>query len=205
MAAAPRKKAAPKAAEPGPAPVVTSNTPVLDVNKQTLAAKATDRINFIAEALAADGAFFREAKSYEKLDLPIAVEYFASLRRLHTAAEDLKKYIYRVSDAWDKRVIPGKMEIYDTTSITVGGYRVTVSFDKASYTMQTDAKDEATAWLKKNNVTGEELKDLVIETVNASTLSAAAKALLKDKGVEFPEELFKLTVLPSTSVTKVAK
>ena len=46
---------------------------------------------------------------------------------------------------------------------------------------------------------------LVTETVNSSTLSAAAKFELEEHGREFPEELFNVALVPTTSVTATKK
>lgn len=86
-----------------------------------------------------------------------------------------------------------------TTFTTKSGYRVTVS-ERYVASINPDMKDEAKAWLRKNG-----LDAIIIETVNASTLSAAGKAMLEDKGKELPEHLFNAAFLPGTSLTKVKK
>ena len=86
-----------------------------------------------------------------------------------------------------------------TTFTTKSGYRVTVS-ERYVASIKKENKDEAYAWLRKNG-----LDALIVETVNASTLSAAGKAMIEEKGKELPEALFTTAYLPGTSLTKVKK
>ena len=58
-------------------------------------------------------------------------------------------------------------------------------------------RDAAYDWLCNNG-----LEDIVINTVNASTLSATARALIED-GKQLDDELFNVQIIPNTSVTKV--
>lgn len=75
------------------------------------------------------------------------------------------------------------------------GYRVGVSMVfRAS--IVGDKKQEAYNWLRIHN-----LSDLISSTVNASTLSAAAKKEIEERNVEFPDELFKIATVPTVSVT----
>lgn len=75
------------------------------------------------------------------------------------------------------------------------GYRVGVSMVfRAS--IVSDQKLAAYQWLRDNN-----LADIITTTVNASTLSAAAKAEIEERNVEFPSDLFKIATLPTVSVT----
>jgi hypothetical protein len=58
-------------------------------------------------------------------------------------------------------------------------------------------KDEAFAWLKDND-----LGDIIQETVNSNTLSAQAKLLLEDKGLDMDPELFNTYWQNNVSKTK---
>lgn len=75
------------------------------------------------------------------------------------------------------------------------GYRVTVS-QKVRASIKSGMKDGAIAWLKENK-----LADLVAESVNSSTLSAAAKSMAEDN-LELNPDYFNVAVIPTTSVTK---
>lgn len=168
----------------------------------TMIRKLQDRVRFLEVALKADNALHREGRHYEKQDLPEAVQYLVEIRHAVDAIEDMLKYVKKMKAAWEEKVIPTKFDISKTSTITVNGFRITTA-EKAVCSIVADAKDEAYAWLRKNDDFGDELKTLLIETVSASTLSASMKEAMKDKGIEFPEELFNFTVLPSVSVTQV--
>lgn len=60
-----------------------------------------------------------------------------------------------------------------------------------------ETKDEAFEWLRNN-----ELGDLIKPTVNASSLSAAAKEQIEN-GQELPEELFRVHYQDGCSITKL--
>lgn len=59
-------------------------------------------------------------------------------------------------------------------------------------------KQAAYWWLRLNG-----MGSLITETINASTLSAAARKQMED-GKDLPETYFKVDIVPNTSVTKVA-
>lgn len=58
-------------------------------------------------------------------------------------------------------------------------------------------KVEAYAWLEENDA-----RDLIQETVNASTLSAFAKQK-GEKNEDLPADIFNVVLMPNTSVTKI--
>lgn len=93
-------------------------------------------------------------------------------------------------------VIPARFEAEDVTSLNLdSGHRVTIS-EKLSVSIPAENKDKAYAWLKKNK-----MGDLIIETVNSSTLIAAARKRIED-GMDMPESIFKVSTASITSVTK---
>lgn len=137
----------------------------------------------------------KDARQAEELPFAERLSYFLDLRGLHTYAETLKKEVSKVHEEWKTRVIPKMFEDANASTHTIKGVaRITVSQKTyASITNQADGYE----WLRKN-----ELGGLIQETVNASSLSAAAKELM-GKGMELPEEYFKVTIMPSVSVTAV--
>lgn len=75
--------------------------------------------------------------------------------------------------------------------------RASVNPDGGYYTEGEFAgQPKAWEWLRENG-----LESLIKPTVNASSLSAAAKEAIEN-GSEFPEELFKVHPQPSVSITK---
>lgn len=75
------------------------------------------------------------------------------------------------------------------------GYRVGVS-NTFRASIIGDKKVEAYAWLRDNG-----LPNVIAETVNASTLSAALKSEIEEKNVEPPVDLFKYAFVPGVSIT----
>lgn len=97
-------------------------------------------------------------------------------------------------------IIPKAFEREQIISFnTDDGYRVGVG-QRYLASIKGDRKEDAYQWLRDNG-----LPDIIIETVNASTLSSAGKALIEDKAMELPEELFNAAWKPTTSLTKTGK
>jgi len=98
------------------------------------------------------------------------------------------------------QLIPAAFERENiSTFTTADGYRVTLS-TRFVASIKPDMKGEAWDWLRKNG-----LDALIVETVNASTLSAAGKKMIEDEGKELPEHLFNAHFMPSVSLTKTKK
>lgn len=106
-----------------------------------------------------------------------------------------------VADMYDKlrhETLPDAFERDKVSTVTLDGIgRVTASTQLFA-SIKKDMRDKAFAWLHDN-----QLGDLITETVNASTLSATAKALNED-GKELPEDIFGTFYKPTTSFTAAA-
>lgn len=125
-----------------------------------------------------------------------AAEMYVELKALNDRYEEIGKAISGAVEELKLRVIPSKFEATNSTTWTSSkGFRVTIStLTRAS---MGENKEAAKDWLRGNG-----LEAIIQETVNASTLSAVAKTLLEE-GKELPQELFKTTLMNTTSVTKV--
>lgn len=101
-------------------------------------------------------------------------------------------------ELYKRKLLPEVFEVEGVKSIPLAeGYRVGTSCTfRAS--IRKGMKDPAYTWLR-----GNQLGDIITTTVNASTLSSAAKKLMEDDNKELPEELFNVAMVPTTSVTKV--
>jgi hypothetical protein len=123
------------------------------------------------------------------------IRYFDDFRQAADRFSEAKKAITFLHDKLSRDMIPEAMRDAGVKTVTVVGVgRVSISH-RYSCTM-TD-KDQGMAWLK-NSGHG----DLVIETVNSSTLAAFSKSLMQDEGKELPADLFKVGTSPYTSITK---
>lgn len=101
-------------------------------------------------------------------------------------------------ELYKRKLLPEVFEVEGVKSIPLAeGYRVgTASTFRAS--IRKGMKDTAYNWLR-----GNQLGDIITTTVNASTLSSAAKKLMEDQNKELPNDLFNVAMVPTTSVTKV--
>jgi hypothetical protein len=97
-----------------------------------------------------------------------------------------------------KEIVPAAFERENLTSFTTkDGYRVSIS-TKYFASIAGD-KEAAYEWLRNNG-----LGEIIQNTVNASTLSAAGKAMLEE-GKELPDELFRSHFAVNTSLTRTKK
>jgi len=136
----------------------------------------------------------------EKLgDVNSAVKLLKQARDLKAEFEELTQPLDKLVDDLNKDKVPTIFKEHGTTSTTVDGYRYTVS-NTTRASIQGGKKDEALQWLRDN-----ELGELITETVNASTLSAQARILAEEKGLELDPDLFNVYVQPNMSVTKASK
>ena len=118
-------------------------------------------------------------------------------REVRTAYEhlgNLRKIAEKVNTALKEKV-PEVFKESGVSSITVDGYRY-VATETLRASVDKDNKLDAYQWLRDN-----ELGDLIIETVNASTLSAAAKHR-RTEGYDLDQDLFKVYMQPNLSITK---
>lgn len=143
-----------------------------------------------------------EADAVEKLakastDLPNILKLFKQLRDANERLEVSRKKFNTFLDFFSRNIIPDMMQEQGVKTISLDdiGYRFTVSVK-----MNASMADKAAGmnWLRN-----EGHGDLIQETVNASSLSAFAKSYIEETGKDLPADLFKLSNLRYTSVTKL--
>ena len=125
------------------------------------------------------------------------------LRDIADAFEDAVKSLTGPKDKLKTLIVPEAFDRDKAKTLTItapfdnsGNYRITTSA-KLRASITKDKREAAHEWLRSNN-----LGPLIVETVNAETLSAAARALADD-GKELPEDIFTTYYQNSTSVTRV--
>jgi len=118
---------------------------------------------------------------------------------MREAASIIKEARTAISDMEEKmsrETVPETMRAHGVKTITVIGVgRVTISHRFSCSMLD---KESGITWLKDTGNGG-----IVQETVNSSTLSAFAKDLIQNHGKELPNNLFKTSINPFTSITKV--
>lgn len=174
-----------------------------------------DRLRFdplcFAE-LAEDGNHFTQQFEADELiaavgdlDQMTAAQIAAAYERLKLAYDDIEaaratmsKFIELVKNV----KLPEAFERESLTTITLkNGSRVTVQ--QRTMCQVIGDTSEAHKWLQENGY-----PDAVKPTVNAGTLGSIAKEILSGnaEGVfDLPDDLFKVTIRPTTSVTKSRK
>lgn len=114
------------------------------------------------------------------------------------AIEDIKvarEALQEMVDNLSRVVIPDAFRIAGIKTTTIIGVgRVTIS---NRFSCSIIDKAAGYNWLRE---TGN--GSLIQETVNSSTLAAFAKNLMEEEGKELPAEIFKTSILPTTSITK---
>lgn len=131
-----------------------------------------------------------------ELELNDAVREYKKMRDLSDYIKEIASRLQSKIDDSKTTVLPQMFKEKQVTSISVDGYRYTVSHTVRA-SIASDKKAEAYAWLREN-----ELGELITETVNSSTLAAQARKMLED-GEELNPDLFKVATIPNVSVTKV--
>jgi hypothetical protein len=122
---------------------------------------------------------------------------FQGLRQLKDALKELSTAVNKEYEAWQRETIPDRFKEEGIKTISVDGFRYTTS-EQVRARMQSGMKEDALDWLRNH-----ELGDLIIETVNASTLSATARTMAEE-GEELDSDYFVTEYLPATSITKVS-
>jgi len=127
---------------------------------------------------------------------PVAARAYVRIKAIDDSLEDICKKLGAIKTRMQYKLVPEKFDIEGTKTWTSDdGYRVTISQTVRASIID---KPRGFVWLREN-----ELGDLIVEQVNASTLSATAKHMMETEGTELPAELFKVEVLSNTSVTAV--
>lgn len=168
----------------------------------------TDRFSFLASSLkraalsrdALSGTFAAIQQILGTGDWTAAnlVEAYVYLRQIDAALQEGLKPLSDMLNMLNQTRIPETFESEKISSFTSTlGFRVTVA-ERLVASIPVENKDSAYEWLRKNG-----LGSLVIETVNASSLAAAAKHMIEEENKDLPDDLFKTTIIKQTSMTKV--
>lgn len=126
-------------------------------------------------------------------DVESSCDLLQNFREVNDQLQGIAKEFNGTHKWLKEEKVPQVFGAYNVTSITIGGYRFTVSATLRARMLDKEAGME---WLRNND-----LGDLITETVNAQTLSSAAGAE-EEAGRELPEEYFNIFRQPNTSITK---
>lgn len=122
--------------------------------------------------------------------------HYYHLRSVTERIKEAREALDKLENALSHEQIPTIMKEVGVKTVNIEKLgRVTVSYRWGCSMLD---KDEGMNWLRDN---GQE--SLIIETVNSSTLAAFARNMLEEEGQSLPDDIFKTSLYPFTSITKV--
>lgn len=126
-----------------------------------------------------------------------AARSFVAFHRLIGRIDESLKPLNELYDKYKTKVLPELFEQSGVPHVSLEeGFRVGVS-SRFVASIIPDQRDKAFNWLRTHG-----FSDLITSTVNAQTLSAAAKVMREEQNRELPVDLFRTADLPNVSVTK---
>lgn len=139
---------------------------------------------------------FQELEAAAELGPIELARAFVTMRHLKDHIEECFKEFNKKFEELKTVTLPAVFDGAGVPTVNLDeGYRVTVSH-RLWASIRPGDKAAAFKWLRDN-----QLGDLVTETVNASTLSAAAKSMAEENR-ELSPDLFNVAIVPNTSVTR---
>ena len=144
-----------------------------------------------------DNTFLPELEGASKGEINKLLVFYKQMKDAHDALDKARKRISTKLQSVAYNTIPERMEAADMKTVTIEHdlkFRATISHRMSCSMLD---KEQAFQWLRDND-----LGAIISETVNAGTMGATAKAFMADTGRELPEDIFKISVTPNTSITK---
>lgn len=135
-------------------------------------------------------------EDFEALSLNEAISLMSELKLKSDALGDERAEINKKYDVLRMNIVPSKMEEAGEESKTISGIgRITLQADVFA-SIPAPMRDQAYEWLDEHGH-----GDIIKPTVNASTLKALIKSLIR-KGTEIPESIFKVTPVTRAVITR---
>lgn len=128
------------------------------------------------------------------------IKNYKDVRDAKESTKAAREALQELEDNLSKVVIPEIVAyVRDTSGLKPPFYidgvgRVSVSY---RFSCSMIDKERGIEWLDSNGH-----GSIAQRTVNSQTLSSFAKNLMEDKGIELPEDIFKTSTSPYTSITK---
>lgn len=123
------------------------------------------------------------------------VTHFSSLRSVNATIKEAREALSEMEDLLSTRDIPDLFQSLKVKTTTIEGVgRITVAYRFGCSMLD---KEQGMEWLKANGHGG-----LIQPTVNSSTLAAFAKNMIEQEGKDLPDDIFKTSQSPYTSITK---
>lgn len=139
-------------------------------------------------------------KRVEEFDILKLADEMNQLRIDLELLGEHKTNVQKKYDAVRLNLIPSAMDDDGISNITVEGIgRISLTSDLYASIIN-EKKDEAYEWLREHKH-----GDLIQETVNAGSLKATFKRIIKKGKEVIPTEFFKITPFTRASITKTTK
>ena len=135
------------------------------------------------------------------------IRHYDFLRRINAVIKEARESLSEAEESFSREHIPNIVAMLKQRTGQKPPFHIEgVGRVGVSYRFSASIKDDVHGlpgklaghnWLIEN---GHE--DLIVPTVNAATLSAFAKRLRENDGVDLPDDIFKVGTQPYTSITK---
>lgn len=126
------------------------------------------------------------------------IKNYDDVRTTVELIKEAQKALADMSERLSREAVPDALRAAGIRTITVEGVgRVSIS-TRLSASIIPEKREFAFDWLRQSGN-----GSLIVETVNAQTLSSFAKNLAETEGRELPADLFKTGSMSYTSITKV--
>lgn len=161
-------------------------------------AKFAKQLDALYKALSAE--IVPELAEARKVGAVQLARAFVAFHRLNDKLDAVGKAFEATFAQLKGEIVPAAFEAEGLPNVPLSeGFRVGIAHNfRAS--IREGMRDQAFHWLRANG-----LGDLITTTVNASTLSAAAKHRVEVDNKDMPDELFNTAIMLNTSVTTTAK
>lgn len=122
---------------------------------------------------------------------------YDAVRNLDEQLDEVKKTLSKALQSLSVSVLPQKFQEEGVSTLTMKelGARFTVN---TRITASMTDKDRAMEWLREGGH-----GDIIVSTINSSTLSKFASEYVLEQGQDLPNELFKISTIQHMSRTKV--
>jgi hypothetical protein len=152
------------------------------------------QINAISELLRVIEGELRTADRAGSIQLARA---YVVLHRLKDKFGALDKQFTAIFEDYKNVKIPSKFVDEGITNVPLAeGFRVGTSI-RFLASIRKGMQELAHDWLRSNK-----LESLIIQTVNSSSLSSAAKELATEHNIDLPDDIFNVALVPNATVNK---
>lgn len=121
---------------------------------------------------------------------------WAFLRDAQDAIDELKKQTTALVEAIGHQQLPERLDAAKVPNFTIEGVGRFTRTER--YFASMIDKAAGLKWLRANGG-----GDLIQETVNAQSLSGFGRARLEESGKDLPAKVFKVTLIPGVSLTRI--